>query len=362
MVHHGIEYNKQVIRVKNRYPSKKLITMFNRLKPSRFIVPAFLLTAHFASFSQGKIIINGAKITVVNSAYVITRDVSLTNTSSLNINNSTIKIGDSIKNNSGIFDVTNGTVEMNGTAAQTIPLHAFNTNKIKNLVISNNVTLAGQDSITGVLSFGGSNMNFATSDSLTIKSSAAGTASVADITNGGINTGNTITGKVTVERYNSARKAWRLLSIPTNTIQTIKQSWQEGSGSNISTLAGYGTQITGAGGTGAGFDVNTAAPSMKTYVPVSNTWAGVANTTPLTIKNTSGYMVFVRGNRTIITAFADPNQTVLRTKEILYTNDQTPIPVSAGKFCVHWKSLCLCSGYAQHYQGRIEGLFLCMGP
>jgi hypothetical protein len=330
--------NEQSISKKNQVnkvnePHMELFNiMIRTLKIKNALILSILISAHVTSFSQGKIIMNGAKMTVVNSAYVVTQDVSLTNTSSIDISNSTIKIGDSIKNNSGIFDVTDGTVEMNGTSGQTIPLQAFSTNKIKNLVISNNVTLAGQDSITGVLSFGGSNMNFATSDSLTIKSTAAGTASVADITNGGINTGNTITGKVIVERYNSARKGWRFLSIPTNTAQTVKQAWQEGSGGNINTLSGYGTQITGAGGTAAGFDVYTAAPSMKTYVPSSDTWAGIANTNTLNIKNTIGYMVFDRGDRTVISAFAAPTQTVLRSKGTLYTNDQPSISVTAGKF------------------------------
>src|SRR3954466_12396105 len=83
-------------------------------------------------FAQGKIIMNGATMNVVNSAYVVTKDVSLTNTSSLNINSSTIKIAGSITNSSGIFDVTTGTVEMNGSSIQSIPLDAFYTNKIQN--------------------------------------------------------------------------------------------------------------------------------------------------------------------------------------------------------------------------------------
>ena len=90
---------------------------------------------------------------VVNSAYVVTKDVSLTSTSTINIDSSTIKIAGSISN-VGTFDVTNGTVEMNGLSSQTIPANAFFTNKIKNLIISNDVTLAGQDSLTGILSFG----------------------------------------------------------------------------------------------------------------------------------------------------------------------------------------------------------------
>src|ERR1043165_2667645 len=87
----------------------------------------FLLQSNL-SFAQGKIIMNGATMNVVNSAYVVTKDVSLTNTSKLNIDSSTIKIAGSITNNSGIFDVTTGTVEMNGSSAQGIPANAFYTN------------------------------------------------------------------------------------------------------------------------------------------------------------------------------------------------------------------------------------------
>src|SRR5450432_2050413 len=130
------------------------------------------------SFAQGKIIMNGGTMTMVNSAYLITTDVSLTNTGTLNVNNSTIKIAGSISNG-GSFDVTNGTVEMNGLSAQTIPANAFITNKIKNLIISNDVTLAGEDSLTGVLSFGAlDSKTFLTGGFLTLKSSAANTASV----------------------------------------------------------------------------------------------------------------------------------------------------------------------------------------
>ena len=145
-------------------------------------------------------------------------------------------------------------------------------------------------------------------------------------------TGNTITGKVTVERYISARKAWRFLSIPTNTTQTIQQAWQESCGANLDGMPGFGTQITGAGGTILGFDVNTATPSMKTYISATGGWAGVANTNSVSITNPLGYMVFVRGDRSAITAFAPATETVLRTKGNLYTGDQTPINITAGKF------------------------------
>ena len=108
-------------------------------------------------------------------------------------------------------------------------LNAFFTNKIKNLIISNDVTLAGEDSLTGILSFGAlDSKTFSTGGFLTLKSSAAGTANVADLTNNDVNSGNQVLGDVIVERYIPATKKWRFLSIPTTTTQTIKAAWQEG--------------------------------------------------------------------------------------------------------------------------------------
>ena len=121
------------------------------MKPEQFISFILFISAHFLSFAQGKININGATMNVVNSAYVV-KDVSLTSTSTLNTDSSTINIAGSI-GNTGTFDVTNGTVEINGLSAQTIPAAAFITNMIRNLIISNDVTLAGEDRVTGVLSF-----------------------------------------------------------------------------------------------------------------------------------------------------------------------------------------------------------------
>ena len=114
---------------------------------------------------------------------------------------------------------------MNGSIAQTIPANAFQNNALKNLIISNTnaagVTLGGALDIYGSLTYSGTGKKLTTNDMLTLKSTASNTAWVGDMT------GNTITGKVTVERYISARKAWRLLSVPTNTTQTIQQAWQE---------------------------------------------------------------------------------------------------------------------------------------
>jgi hypothetical protein len=250
----------------------------------------------------------------------------------LTIKNATLQISGTI-NNAGTFDVSNGTIEMNGSSAQTIPANAFVNNALNNLIISNSsaagVTLNGALDIYGSLTYTGAGRIFSTNDYLTIKSTAAATAWVGDLT------GNTITGKVTVERYIAAHKAWHFLAVPTNTTQTIKQTWQEGAvnlGSNP--VPGFGTEITSNRSTWAsdGFDTSSLNPSVKKYNAVTNAWVGVANTNVLDIKATDGYCIFVRGDR-LATGLSSPaTQTVLRTTGNLYVGDQPAIAVPANQF------------------------------
>ena len=213
-------------------------------------IPAAIVTIMIPTGIQA-----GRIYPVLNSGIIATKDITIENTATLIVGNAILKIAGSI-NNAGTLNVLNGTIEMNGSIAQTIPASAFQNNSLKNLIISNTsaagVTLGGALDINGSLTYSGIGKKLTTNDVLTLKSTALNTAWVGDMT------GNTITGKVTVERYISAHKAWQFLSIPTNTTQTVKQTWQEGCGTNLSCIANFGTQITGAGGTAAGFDVYTA--------------------------------------------------------------------------------------------------------
>ena len=249
---------------------------------------------------------------------------------SLTITNATLQLTGSI-NNSGTFDVSNGGIELNGSALQIIPANAFLNNALKDLIISNSsvagVRIDGALDVYGSLVYTGTGMTLNTNDYLALKSTATNTAWIGDMT------GNTIIGKVSVERYISAHKAWQFLSVPTNnSSQTIKEAWQEGATTTGSDpVAGFGTQITGAGGTAAGFDLYSATPSMKTYNSATDTWVGVAGTN-IPIKSATGYMTFIRGDRTANVFSSPASQTVVRTKGDLYTGDQSPIPVNAGEF------------------------------
>ncbi len=276
----------------------------------------------------------------------VTRNISIAAGGSVTITGAgKLSIYGSISN-TGTFNVVDGTIEMSGSAAQTIPSNAFQNNDIRNLVISNaSVNLGGALNLYGKLTFSGSNRTFATAGNLVLKSNAAGTASVGDITNNNTSTGNTITGDVSVERFITARRAWRFLSVPTlNNLQTIKEAWQENmpAGSNTQTTpAGYGIHITkdSANWAAYGFDLRTLpGPSMKTYVPATNTWKGVTSTIDVPgISNGrfvtgTGYMTLVRGDRTVNTFPQAATTTTLRDKGALVTGTFGPVAVGAGQF------------------------------
>ena len=306
--------------------------MKRTIKPKKIVFLIACLFTYCISFSQGRFIVNGAKVKVINGAYLTSADVSLTAASYLSADSSTLVIGRNMSGSNNIV-LRYGTLDMIGGAAQTIPASCFQTNAVNNLIIGNSsatgVSLGGAVDIYNSLTYSGAGSNLNTNDVLTIKSTAANTAYVGDMT------GNTIAGQVSVERYIPARKAWRLLSVPTNTSQTIKQAWQEGALSTSSNpTPGYGIQITSndASWSADGFDLYSGGgPSMKTYNSIGNNFTGVAATYN-GIKNHSGYFVFVRGDRTVSAYNAPPTETVVRSKGPLYTYDQAAISVAANTF------------------------------
>ncbi len=276
--------------------------------------------------------VNNFPTVISNSAEA--KDVVIRSGASL-IVQGTIKVAGAILN-SGSLDVTGGSIEMNGPSAQTIAGSMFLNKMIKNLIVSNtsasglSVSPTANDTlkISGTLSFGAASSKLYTGNNLTLVSNKLGTANV-----GVVGFGNSINGNVTVERFiNSGTgsgqhaKSWQFLATPTSG-QTVKQSWME----NGNSPSNYGTQITGAGGTAAGFDLYSATPSMKYYNPQTDNWVGITNTNNA-IYGQNGYMVFVRGDRTV-TAFNQPaNITNLRTTGTLLTGTLPPIIVTPGQF------------------------------
>lgn len=258
-------------------------------------------------------------------------------------NHGTLKVSGHIKSTVGGISNVNGasvegSVEFNTfcNITQEIDGSVFAGNKINDLTISSNATLSSNVgeglNIHGALLFGiVSSKTFNTGDNLTLVSNESNTARVGKIINS-----NKITGKAIVERYiNSGLpadgrhiKSWQFLSTPVLPGTSVFESWQESG----ATPAGYGTIITG---TGIGFDITTAQPSMKWYdetLGVNGDWQGISNTAQA-ITEPRGYMVFVRGDRTVTSFSSSANPTTMRIKGPIYQPATPPatVNVPAGK-------------------------------
>ena len=227
-----------------------------------------------------------------------------------------------------------GTVEMKGTTgiAQNLSGNWFLNKTISSLINANSkgITVAPVPADTLLIStemyYGPvTNSAIITNDNLTFLSRSTATARFGEIVTA---SGNTITGKVNIERYLFARKSWRLLAAPVvnGTSPFVTGSWRE-AGSLAST--GYGTQITGP----ASYffmDATTQRSSMKSWNATSNVYVDVTNTNTTNISNAQGYYVFVRGDRAVpVTGAAAA--TNLRIKGDILTGNQI-FNVPAGKF------------------------------
>lgn len=242
----------------------------------------------------------------------------------LTLNNAALKVLGTITRTGGSINGSNGTLAMNGSGPQSIPASLFQNNNLKHLIIGNTngvtgVTLDGTLDIYGSVTFSAAGQRLTTNDNLTFKSNLAGTAWLGNVT------GKVINGKATVERYISTGvshgKGWQFVSVPLKGTQTINQAWQDTATSvNQNRYSGYGTQlVSNISPLPSLFDAAGSGPSLKTYNPASNAWDGVLNTTSTAISNKKGYMVFVRGDRSVTTVNGSAVPTVLRAKGTLYT-------------------------------------------
>ncbi len=277
---------------------------------------------------------------ILSSNTVTIRDIHLMNSGAMATVDGTgiLQISRDILNSGNGLNVINtGAVEFNGGSAQNISSSMFTDTTISNMIVSNSngVKVSGTGksiAITGKLSVGTSGV-INTGDNVTLKSSINGTASL-----GTVKSASQVNGQFTVERYinigdstDQHKKAWLFLAPPTKG-QSVKDSWMEG-GNNAST--GYGVNIPNTVGTG--WDPGTVyAPSIKRYDYLTDTWVsknnsgGDMNATD-SLYNPNGWMIFVRGDRSV-TAFGQaPNNTNLRSKGTLPTGEQKfTIPVKTG--------------------------------
>lgn len=151
---------------------------------------------------------------LVNGSTGLCKDIIIETGSSVAVSG-TLQIAGSIQNN-GVFDVTQGTIEMQGTAEQVIPANAFSGNAVSNLTINNSAgaSLNGTLYIYGVLK--AQTGSFQTNGHLTLLSTPLQTALI-DGSGAG-----TISGNVTMQRFIMSAFGYKYFSSPfTNT--TVSQ-------------------------------------------------------------------------------------------------------------------------------------------
>src|SRR5690554_482210 len=136
-----------------------------------------------------------------------------------------------------------------------------------------------------------------------------------------------ILGEITVQRYMSQNRAYRMVSSPVTTTSTIHDNWQEGATSNVDNpRPGFGTHITGSTiDQQNGFDgTGTGNPSMFTVNVATQAFEPIDNTDVNTLSAGKGYLLFVRGDRSIdLTNDFSANETVLEAKGSLFTGTNT---------------------------------------
>lgn len=143
----------------------------------------------------------------INSGTVAVNNISILSGGSLTVTGATLQIAGTISN-SGTLSAGNGTVHLNGNAAQLIPAATFTGNVVKNLTINNNagVTLGGTLNLTGILKVTVGQFN--TGGYLTLISTATQTALID-----GSGAGEVL-GNVTMQRYLPSGFGYKYFSSP----------------------------------------------------------------------------------------------------------------------------------------------------
>lgn len=231
----------------------------------------------------------------------------------------------------------NGELRLNGNTAQTFPLGNGTISDIPIFTIDN--TAGGVTLVKDLVILDELRPNQGTitlQDTITIRSNSTKTARINAV-------GATVqfvytTGRFIVERYiPSHPKAWALLSAATFG-QTVKEAWQEGSVLPLENpKPGYGTIMTShlPAALVQGFDIYTPLGStITTYNPVTNRWDGIPSTITEPVSQPQGYMIYVRGDRSVQDAFTPPTEVTLRSTGKIYSPTDPPasVTVTANRF------------------------------
>ncbi len=289
-----------------------------------------------SSISYNNVVLSGSGYKTLTANTTIPGTLNLLAGTDLKIGSYTLTVSGTItgtgtltgsSTSSLIITAAAGTLNFTQTSAATRSLNNLSFNS------GSSATLGTPMDIYGALNLTASTFNL-NAQNLTLRSNAAGTANIGNLT------GSTLSGatNVTVERFVPAdpTRAWRLLAVPT-TGQTFKQAWQENQTAGSTTLSGYGVQLTSGSASWAanGYDLHSSSDALLTYVPAAGngSYAGVSNTGNA-MATTSGYFLYVRGDRTALPSNSTITATTLRTKGTIYQGNTTAITIPNNQYAV----------------------------
>ena len=187
------------------------------------------------------------------------------------------------------------------------------------------VTLGSTTNLTNKLTVTSGSLN--TAGLLTLKSTECCTAYVAPV----LSTETTpISGNVTVERYISAKRAWRALTAPVNTTTSIFANWQQNGTGN----SANGLDIWMPSGTN-GLTAGGAGNSLLEYDSANNLWTGITATngtsSMMSGSKNKPFMAFVTGPYGTNNITSGATATTLKATGALLTGTQT-YATAAGKY------------------------------
>ncbi len=295
----------------------------------------FLSISHFISLDKGLlffVFIGGFSNSLKAQALTINprSGMVLNGNVSLVINNAALK-------NNGSFAAGSSTVKFSGYNDTLISyLAGTSPTTFNNLSVSTSaygVALKSAAIVTNILAVNAGNLY--TDSNLTLRSDANLTARVAPVASSSY-----IIGKANVERYISARRAWRLMTAPVTNSNTIYNSWQNRgnyipglgllvSGPNAGCACGNGLDTSYRNNVSMkqwNYNTQAFAPILNTHVLISPGNNGSADNT--------GYFIFTRGDRDPVnTNVAYFNSSTVNSIGVLQTGTQTfPASPVLGKY------------------------------
>jgi hypothetical protein len=189
--------------------------------------------------TYGTLFIKGTGLKTLQSGTAAMKDLIVDTPSSFTVKGS-LQIAGSIAN-AGTLNAAAATVEMNGSAAQTIPANTFSGHLVQNFIANNNAGISLNDTmlLSGIMKAVKGNFN--ANGLLTLTSDKNGTALIDGSGNGGV------IGLVTMQRYLPSGFGYRYVSSPFIAAHVSELYDDLNLGDSFATLYRYDEDVNHAG-------------------------------------------------------------------------------------------------------------------